>query len=54
MLALTANALSGSADIYMVNGFEDVIIKPVEPYILEKKLKDILRNHLVPIKEVSA
>ena len=54
VLALTANALSGSADIYMVNGFEDVIIKPLEPYILEKKLKDILRNHLVPIKEVSA
>lgn len=35
VIALTANAVSGSRDLYMAEGFDDYISKPIDPILLE-------------------
>ena len=38
VIALTANAVSGSKEKYLSEGFSDYISKPVDPAVLEEKL----------------
>lgn len=47
IIALTANAISGAKDIYMMSGFDAYISKPIEVKELERVLLDFLPPELV-------
>ncbi|MDO4188855.1 MAG: response regulator [Lachnospiraceae bacterium] len=42
VIALTANAISGSREFYLEAGFDDYISKPVDPKKLERMIYDLL------------
>ena len=42
IIALTANAIAGAKDMYISNGFNDYMTKPIDPDMLEKKLTEYL------------
>ena len=42
IIALTANAISGSREFYLEAGFDDYLSKPIEPKKLEKMIYDLL------------
>ena len=42
VIALTANALSGSREWYLENGFSDYLSKPIEADELEKMIEGYL------------
>ena len=42
IIALTANAISGSREFYLEAGFDDYLSKPTEPKKLEKMIYDLL------------
>ncbi len=47
VIALTANAVSGARELYMDNGFEDYLTKPIESVKLENMLIKYLNPDLV-------
>lgn len=51
MIALTANAISGSRDMYLEQGFDDYMTKPINPEILEKMMIEHLPKELVIIND---
>ena len=50
VIAMTANAVAGAKQMYISNGFNDYISKPVEPEALEKKLSEILPSEKINYK----
>ena len=50
-ICLTANAVTGAIEDYMKAGFDDVVTKPIDPKLLEKKLRFYISPDL--IQEVS-
>lgn len=44
VIALTANAVSGSREFYLSKGFDDYISKPIDPFTLEA----IILSHFLP------
>ncbi len=46
-IALTANAISGSREFYLGEGFSDYLSKPVEPKQLEKMILNYLPSELI-------
>jgi CheY-like chemotaxis protein len=48
IVALTANAIAGQADIFFQNGFDDFISKPINIY----QLDEILNRHILDKKAV--
>lgn len=44
VIALTANAIEGAKEMYMKEGFDDYLSKPVSVEQLEKKLKEYLKT----------
>jgi len=42
VVALTANSVAGAREMYLENGFEDFISKPVKYDALEKKIRDLI------------
>lgn len=52
VVALTANAVAGTRDIFMGEGFSDFVEKPIEKSVLERVLKRILpKEKIVTIAE---
>lgn len=49
VIALTANAISGSREFYLEAGFDDYISKPIEPKKLEKMIFDLLPEEMKEI-----
>ena len=47
VIALTANAISGSREYYINEGFDDYISKPVDPGILENMIVKLLPDELI-------
>ena len=47
VIALTANAISGSREYYINEGFDDYISKPVDPGILENMIVKLLPDELL-------
>lgn len=47
VIALTANAISGSREFYLENGFDDYVSKPIDPKKLEKMIYDILPETMI-------
>ncbi len=47
VIALTANAVSGSRDMYIAEGFDEYLSKPIVPEKLEKIIKSLLPKELV-------
>lgn len=45
IVALTANALSTSREMFIAEGFDAFIAKPVERHVLERTLKSVLRKN---------
>lgn len=52
IVALTANAVSGSRDLYMNAGFTDYLSKPVDPDALERVMAELLPADKVHLREV--
>ncbi len=46
-VALTANAVSGSMEMYISEGFEGYLSKPVDPYELEDSVKKYLSEDMI-------
>ncbi len=46
-IALTANAVSGSIEMYLEAGFDGYLSKPVDPYELEEAVKDHISPYLI-------
>ena len=46
-IALTANAVSGSMEMYMEAGFDGYLSKPVDPYELEEAVKSHISPYLI-------
>jgi CheY-like chemotaxis protein len=44
IVALTANTLAGQTDIFLQNGFDDFISKPIDSRELNQKLNELIRN----------
>ncbi|MBP5198908.1 MAG: response regulator [Lachnospiraceae bacterium] len=42
IVALTANAIAGTREMFLREGFDDFVEKPVEPNVLERALKRVL------------
>ncbi|MBQ9865689.1 MAG: response regulator [Lachnospiraceae bacterium] len=42
IVALTANAVSGAREMFLSEGFDEFLAKPIEPLILERALKRLL------------
>jgi len=52
IIALTANAIAGSREMFIREGMNDFLEKPIEPSVLERVLRRNLPNDkLVPIEE---
>lgn len=49
MVALTANAISGAKQMYLKEGFNDYLSKPIEPEKLEKAIMGYLPKELIEI-----
>ena len=49
VIALTANAISGSREFYLEAGFDDYISKPIEPKKLEKMIFELLPEEMKEI-----
>lgn len=47
VIALTANAIQGAREMYLENGFDDFLSKPIQPEKLEKMIADYLPKELV-------
>lgn len=47
VVALTANAVNGAREMYLANGFDDFMSKPVRGYLLEKLVQRYLPQELV-------
>ena len=47
LIALTANAISGSKQMYLDEGFDDYLSKPIEPMKLEKVILKYLPEELI-------
>lgn len=47
VVALTANAVSGAKEMYLSEGFDDFLSKPVDPEKLERMLRDKLPERLI-------
>lgn len=47
VIALTANAISGAADLYKENGFDGYITKPIDVSELDESLKTFLPQQLI-------
>lgn len=52
VVALTANAVAGAREMYLEEGFDDFISKPVVPAQLEKKIQRMLPEDKVVYEEV--
>jgi CheY-like chemotaxis protein/HPt (histidine-containing phosphotransfer) domain-containing protein len=52
VIAFTANAVSGSREMFLQEGFQDYVAKPVELEFLEKVLKEQLPKHLLQPEEL--
>ncbi len=50
-IALTANAISGVRELYLAEGFDDYLSKPVNGKALEKMIKKYLPEHLISREE---
>ena len=48
IIALTANAMAGQADVFLANGFDDFISKPIDIRQLNAILKKYVRNKQPP------
>ncbi|MCL2100928.1 MAG: ATP-binding protein [Fibromonadales bacterium] len=48
IIALTANAVAGQSDIFLENGFDGFISKPVDTYRLNLKLNKLIRDKQPP------
>jgi CheY-like chemotaxis protein len=44
IIALTANAVKGQADVFLSNGFDDFISKPIDIYVLNEILNKYIRD----------
>lgn len=44
IVALTANAIAGSREMYLKEGFSDFMEKPVEPSVMERVLKRVIQQ----------
>lgn len=53
MIVVTANAVTGSKEHYISLGFDDYIVKPVEPYELKKILFTYLPHSFVDMDQTS-
>ncbi|MBQ9119931.1 MAG: response regulator [Lachnospiraceae bacterium] len=52
IIALTANAIAGVREMFLTNGFQDYVSKPVELSVLERVLKrHIPRNKIIKVSE---
>ena len=51
VIVLTANAVTGAKEMYMDEGFDDFLAKPIIPDKLEKQIKRLLPPHLVEEKQ---
>ena len=55
VIVLTANAIQGAKEMYINEGFDDFLSKPIQPEKLERMIKDWLPQELVlkeiPVKE---
>lgn len=49
IIALSANAISGSREYYMQQGFSEYLMKPIDPSRLEAMLIQFLPSHLVEL-----
>lgn len=47
VLALTANAVSGSMEMYIAEGFDGYLAKPVDPFELEESVRDRIPPDLI-------
>lgn len=47
VIALTANAISGAREMYLKEGFDDFLSKPIRPEKLEKMIVQYLPEHLL-------
>jgi signal transduction histidine kinase/CheY-like chemotaxis protein/HPt (histidine-containing phosphotransfer) domain-containing protein len=48
IVALTANAIAGQAEIFLANGFDRFISKPIDSRELDIVLKELIRNRKTP------
>ncbi|MBR3808412.1 MAG: response regulator, partial [Lachnospiraceae bacterium] len=53
VIALTANAIQGAKEMYLNEGFDDFLSKPIQPEKLEKMIKAWLPKELM-VREVAA
>ena len=51
VIALTANAISGSREKYLALGFDDYMSKPIDSKELESKLEQYIPKDLLSVKE---
>lgn len=51
VIALTANAIVGAREMYLKEGFDDFLSKPIQPEKLEKMIKERLPEELLVIGE---
>lgn len=54
IIALTANAVSGSREMYLDAGFDNYLTKPINAMVLEKMIADYLPPELVTIRTEEA
>jgi CheY-like chemotaxis protein len=48
IVALTANAISGQSEMFLSNGFDRFISKPIDSRVLDLVLKELIRDRKVP------
>ncbi|MBE5940312.1 MAG: response regulator [Lachnospiraceae bacterium] len=51
VIALTANAIQGAREMYLKEGFNEFLAKPIQPEKLEKMIVDMLPEELVHYEE---
>lgn len=51
VIALTANAIQGAKEMYLSEGFDDFLSKPIQPEKLEKMIKEWLPKELLLAEE---
>ena len=54
IIALTANAVVGQSDIFLQNGFDDFISKPIDIRVLDVILKSLIRDKQPPKIQLQA
>ncbi len=52
IVALTANAMSSAKQMFLSEGFDGFVSKPIETEELERVLKQVLPKHLVTMEEI--